>query len=94
LGRWFKMNYIIHNGIRPLNYFYPNNNFNGTLKDIIGFSWKNYATFPTEKEAHNHLKYLFCSHRDMIGDLKLSIRLFNLMEKLKIKEVIENGIKQ
>lgn len=80
------MSFIIHNGLRPLSYFYPNNNFCGSIKDILGFSNNNFMTFPTEAEAHNYLRYMFNQHREMIGDLKLSIRVFNIMEKLKITE--------
>lgn len=78
--------YIIHNGRRLLSYFYPNNNFCGKLKDIIGFSNNNFIFFTSEEEAHNKLKSMFSAYNNMEGDLKLSIQLFKTLEKLKISE--------
>jgi len=78
--------YIIHNGKRPLSYFFGNGN--GKVKDIIGFGWKSYFQYGSEKEAFEHIEYMKKQIRERDDfDLKLSIKLFNLFDKLKIKEV-------
>lgn len=82
------MVFVIHNGTRPLSYWFNNNNFNGTIKDIIGFSWNIYFSFNNEKEAHEQIKKMFKDHTQMVGDLKLSIKCFKVLEKLKVKVVV------
>jgi len=80
------MSYIIHNTKRPLSYFFPNGN--GEVKDIIGFSWRCYNIFNTEKEALNHIEYMKGKTREREDfDLKLSIKLFKIFDKLKVKEI-------
>lgn len=80
------MAYIIHNGKRPLSYWFPNNNFYGKVKDIIGFGFKSYFIFQTEEEANDKLKGMFNNFKDMEGEIKLSFKIWRILEKLKVNE--------
>jgi len=77
------MAYIIHNNKRPLSYFYGNGN--GRIRDILGFSNNNYFIFDTKKQAENHIKYMKKEIRNRDIDLKLSIDLFKILNKLNIE---------
>ena len=88
------MGFIISNEFRPLSYWYPNNNFYGKTKDIIGFNKNNYFVFGSINEAQNNIKKMFKDHTNMEGDLKLSIKIFNILEKLKIYEITKNEFKR
>lgn len=82
--------FIIHNKKRPLSYFYPNNNFYGKITDIIGFSDKSYITFESREEANKRIEYMFKEFNKMEGDIKISFKVFKILESLKI---LKRGIK-
>jgi len=79
------MAYIIHNNKRPLSYFYGNGN--GRIRDILGFSNNNYFIFDTKEKAKDKIKQMKEELINRAIDLKLSIKLYKIFERLKIKEV-------
>jgi len=86
------MKYIITNkkGL-PLSYFYGNGN--GRVRDMIGFAFKSYFTFETEEQALKHIEYMKQAIRERNDfDLKLSIKLFNLFDKLEILNIDCKGV--
>ena len=77
------MVYIIHNGQRPLSYFYGNGN--GRVSEVIGFSWNNYFIFGSKKEAEYKIK----SMKRTIGKreyMKNQEKILKVINKLKIKK--------
>lgn len=80
------MSFIILYKGRPLSYFYPNGN--GSVKDIIGFSFNKYMTFRTKDESEKHIEYMKNEIRKRADfDLKLSIKLGRIFERFKIADV-------
>jgi hypothetical protein len=78
--------YILARGAkrRPLSYFFPNSN--GALKDFIGFSFRNFATFPTREEAecHKYVMLRVTQTREAEVNLKTWLRLFSVVEGLRV----------
>ena len=73
-------------GRTALSYWFPNNNFCGSVKDIIGFSYKSYFTFKNKKEAEQQIKLMFDDYNKMEGDLKLSFKIYDRLKKLRVME--------
>ena len=82
------MKFIITNGIRPLSYFFVNGN--GTVKDIIGFSWSNYFFYRNYQDAENYLNSMKkqLKARDSI-EVKLWLKVSKVLDKLQIKQIKE-----
>ena len=76
--------YIIHNGKRPLSYFFPNGN--GKPKDIIGFSWKSYEIFDTEEQAQERINLLRVALNYMKIDHELRVKINRLINDLQISK--------
>jgi hypothetical protein len=80
------MTFVITFKHKPVSYFYPNGN--GGVKDIIGFSWKNYQIFDSKFDADRRIQYFKREIRAREDfDLKLSIKLGNMFDKMKIEEL-------
>ena len=76
--------YLFYNG-KAVSYFYPNGN--GQVNDIIGFSGRSFEIFNSKEEAEERVEYFKRAIRERDDfDLKLSIKLFNIFDKIKVKE--------
>ena len=80
------MRYLLTKQNKPLSYFWSNGN-GKTTRSIIGFKFKpSYFSFNTQQEAENYIEYMKRTIREREIDLKLSIKLFKVFEKVKIQE--------
>jgi hypothetical protein len=77
---------LVYRG-RGLRYWFPNNNFYGSLKDIIGFSLNSYFIFDTLEQAENKKKNMLIDFYGMEGEVKLSFKVYNIINSLKVIEV-------
>lgn len=75
--------WTITDGKKYLRYFYPNNNFYGSLKDMIGFSFNDFMIFSTKEEAEKKIENMFKDFNQMEGEIKLSFKLYKVLKKLK-----------
>lgn len=77
---------IVYQG-KGLMGWYPNNNFYGSVKDIIRFSTKQYYTFDTYEEAELKTMQMLIDMCKMEGEIKLSFKVYDIVKKLTIIEM-------
>ena len=78
------VNYVLASRGYPLSYWFPNNNFYGNIRDIIGFGFsKSWFIFPSKAKALEMKKVMLKDTKTMVGEAKLKKRVILRIKSMK-----------